>query len=60
MQNNLSEKFGNRKKMDAAKGRITLGKAVIKINLMEPDMADFAVQQAEGGLETSFDERRIA
>ena len=46
--------------MDAAKGRITLGKAVIKINLMEPDMADFAVQQAEGGLETSFDERRIA
>ena len=45
---------------DVGKGRITLGKAVIKINHMEPEMAEYAVREAEGALETSFNERRIA
>ena len=46
--------------MDAAKGRITLGRAVIKINHMDAEMAEYAVREAEGALETSFNERRIA
>ena len=46
--------------VEAAKGRITLGRAVIKINHMEPEMAEYAVREAEGALETSFNERRIA
>ena len=46
--------------MEAGRGRITLGKAVVKINHMEADMAEFAMKEAEGALETSFNERRIA
>ena len=46
--------------MDAAKGRITLGRAVIKTNHMDAEMAEYAVREAEGALETSFNERRIA
>ena len=46
--------------MDATKGRIQLGRAVIKINHMEAEMAEYAVREAEGALETSFNERRIA
>ena len=46
--------------MDASKGRITLGKAVVKINHMEDEMAEYAMKEAEGALETSFNERRIA
>ena len=46
--------------MDAGKGRICLGRAVIKINHMDSEMADYAVKEAEGALETSFNERRIA
>ena len=46
--------------MEAARGRITLGKAVIKINHMDEEMASYAVHEAEGALETSFNERRIA
>ena len=45
---------------DAQKGRITLGRAVIKMNHMDQEMAEYAVREAEGALETSFNERRIA
>ena len=46
--------------VDNTKGRITLGRAVVWANFMEQEMADFAVKEAEGALETSFNERRIA
>ena len=45
---------------DAAKGRIRLGQAVIKMNHMDMEMAEYAIREAEGALETSFNERRIA
>ena len=46
--------------VDAVKGRVRLGNAVIKINHMDEEMADYAIREAEGALETSFNERRIA
>ena len=45
---------------DLTKGRICLGKAVIKMNHMDQEMAEYAVREAEGALDSSFNERRIA
>ena len=46
--------------MVEAKGKIVLGRAVININHMGEEMAEYATTEALHALETSFNERRIA
>ena len=39
------------------RGKIILGKAVVIENYMDPEMIDFAIQQAEGFLEAIYKEK---
>lgn len=40
-----------------ARGKIILGKAVVIENYMDPEMIEFAIQQAEGFLEAIYKEK---